>query len=156
MPRNRPRALRARTPAPRGWTETAPLRIHGLSPATSLEVHRVERHHPSFCVKAGATALALRRYRSFLRPFGGRPLYPRESWCSACPGCNAVDDVRHSRDVLHEVLQHLPPRARAELARCVRPLDQELRRRTLPDPFAPGHRGGDPWWYRRLAEPPWG
>ncbi|MFJ5231068.1 hypothetical protein ACIQBJ_14385 [Kitasatospora sp. NPDC088391] len=154
MPRNRPRALRARTPAPPRWSRTPPTRIRGLSAAASLDVHRVEREHPGFAVTAGSTAAALDRYRAFVRRFGDRPLYPRESWCGSCPGCNAVDDVRHSRDALHEVLARLPPRSRAELARLVRPLDAEFRRRTLPDPFA--GRPGEPWWYRRAAEPPWG
>jgi hypothetical protein len=97
----------------------------------------------------GATEYALRRYREFLRPPGTRPLYPRlaECWCT----WHAFEDVRHARDVLDELLTRLPPRAAAELARLVRPLDTAYARRTLPDPFAdrrPWH--GDCWWYRRL------
>ncbi|MFF0390092.1 hypothetical protein ACFYS8_15615 [Kitasatospora sp. NPDC004615] len=151
MPRNRPGALRAAAVA----FVDPPPRIRGLSAAASLDVHRAECERPSFFLRPGATGLALRRYRAFLHPFGGRPLYPRESLCPSCPGC-AGDDVRHSRDVLGEVLLFLPGRSRAELGRLVRPLDAEFRRRTLPDPFAGERLGaGLGWWHWRLGESAW-
>ncbi|MER5197255.1 hypothetical protein ACWD3J_29345 [Streptomyces sp. NPDC002755] len=151
MPRRRPRALRGERPLSRIWGPAPPLRIHGLSTRASLAVHRVECLSDSFSVYPGATDRALRRYREFLHPPGRRPLYPRESFCS-CPGCS-FDDVRHARDVLEEVMERLPERARAELVRRVKLLDAVFLRRTLPDPFA--HRREwrtQFWWYRRLAD----
>ncbi|MDY0813296.1 hypothetical protein [Kitasatospora purpeofusca] len=114
-------------------------------------MHRVEYLSASFYIHLGATDRALRRYREFLNPPGRRPLYPQKSHCS-CSGCS-FDDVRHARDVLEEILERLPERARAELGRLVEPLDTAFLRRTLPDPFA--HRRQwrtEFWWYRRLAD----
>ncbi|MGA5817554.1 hypothetical protein ACPC54_06805 [Kitasatospora sp. NPDC094028] len=156
MPRKRPRALRAQQPAPRVWAPTPPLRIPGLSLRASRDVHRVERLYPDFHLGPGATDQALRGYRAFLHPRSNRPLYPRDSECPSCPGC-AFDDVRHCRDVLDAALERLPPRARAELALLLRPLDTEYRRRTLPDPFADRREWtAHLWWHRRLADPAWG
>ncbi|EFL17293.1 predicted protein [Streptomyces sp. C] len=151
MPRRRPRRLRAEQPVSRVWGPTPPFRIHGLSARASLAVHRAEHLSDSFNIHPGATDRALRRYRDFLHEPGRRPLYPRESFCS-CTGCS-FDDVRHARDVLEEVLERLPERARAELGRLVNPMDAVFLRRTLPDPFA--HRRqwrARFWWYRRLAD----
>ncbi|MFJ5924586.1 hypothetical protein ACIQF6_18505 [Kitasatospora sp. NPDC092948] len=145
MPRNRPGALRATVAS--CVPASPPARVRGLSAAACLDVYRIEREAPSFVLYPGSTALALRRYRAFLHPFGGRPLYPRESMCPA-PRC-AIDDVRHARDVLGEALWFLPGRSRAALAGLLRPLDAEYRRRTLPDAFADPTR---PWWHRRLGE----
>ncbi len=130
--------------------------MHGLSTRASLAVHRVEHLGGSFYLHPGATERALQRYREFLRPPGRRPLYPRESSCD-CTWCS-FDDVRHARDVLEEVLERLPERARGELARLVRRLDTEFLRRTLQDPFAHRRRWRIRfWWYRRLADRPgWG
>ncbi|WP_405715418.1 hypothetical protein OG264_37430 [Streptomyces xanthophaeus] len=151
MARRRPRALRAEQSVSHVWGPTPPLRIHGLSTRASLAVHRVEYLSGSFYIHPGATDCALRRYREFLHPPGRRPLYPRESYCS-CTWCS-FDDVRHARDVLEEVLERLPERARAELSRLVKSLDAVFLHRTLPDPFA--HRRQwrtQLWWYRRLAD----
>ncbi|GHF66543.1 hypothetical protein GCM10018783_39640 [Streptomyces griseosporeus] len=132
------------------WDEPPPGRIHGLSPLTSLAVHRVERLSADYYVYPGATARALRRYEAFARAPGRRPRYPQDAECS-CRGCS-FDDVRHARDVLAEVLRHLPPRARAELGRRVAVLDAGYLRRTLPDPFAEQRQWGSGlWWRRRLA-----
>ncbi|MFJ4190584.1 hypothetical protein [Kitasatospora sp. NPDC089509] len=119
-------------------------------------MHRVEYLHPSFYIHPGGTDRALRRYREFLHPPGKSPLYPQEAVCS-CSGCS-FDDVRHARDVLEEVLERLPERARAELGRLVKPLDAVFLRRTLPDPFAHRRQWRTRfWWYRRLADRlPWG
>ncbi|MFE6710729.1 hypothetical protein [Streptomyces sp. NPDC057695] len=57
-----------------------------------------------------------------------------------------------ARDVLALTLSRLPHHARRELAALVAGLDEHLRHRTLPDPFAhrrPWHRAG-PWWHARL------
>ncbi|MEV7507075.1 hypothetical protein AB0O57_03830 [Streptomyces sp. NPDC091201] len=155
MPRRRPRALRTEQPVSRVWGPAPPFRIHGLSAAASLAVHHAEyraaRLSDSCSLHAGATDRALRRYHEFLHPPGRRPLYPREAFCS-CTGCS-FDDVRHARDMLEEVLERLPDRARAELGRLVKPMDAVFLRRTLPDPFA--HRRPwrtEFWWYRRLVE----
>ncbi|MFE1922193.1 hypothetical protein ACFW91_06440 [Streptomyces asoensis] len=151
MPRRRPGAVRAERPASSVWGPTPPVRIHGLSARASLVIHRVEYLSRGIYLDPGATDRALRRYREFLRPPGSRPLYPREAFCG-CPGCS-FDDVRYARDVLEDILRRLPERTRAELDRLVRPLDAELLRRTLPDPFA--HRRQwrtEYWWYRRLAD----
>lgn len=151
MPRRRPRALRAEQPVSRVWGPTPPFRIHGLSARASLAVHRAEHLSDSFYIHPGATNRALRRYREFLHPPGRRPLYPRESYCS-CTWCS-FDDVRYARDVLEEVLERLPERARAELGRLVKPMDAVFLRRTLPDPFVHRRQWRTQfWWYRRLAE----
>ncbi|MEU6676508.1 hypothetical protein [Streptomyces sp. NPDC046925] len=60
--------------------------------------------------------------------------------------------MRHARDVLADVLQQLPARARGELRRHVARLDDTYRARTLPDPFADRRPWrSDRWWRRRLA-----
>ncbi|MEU2286045.1 hypothetical protein ABZ614_29625 [Streptomyces sp. NPDC013178] len=149
MPRNRPGALRAHPPlAPRPRSTPPPPRIPGLSARTSLAIHRVEHDRHGHHLFPGATESALRRYRDFLSHPGHRTLYPRASVCPACPGCG-LDDVRTARDALAETLSHLPPPARTELTRALRPLDHRYRLRTLPDPRADGT---EPWWHRRLAE----
>ncbi|MFF9160512.1 hypothetical protein ACF081_09640 [Streptomyces longwoodensis] len=151
MPRRRPGALRAHRswhPAPRTRAEPPPPRIPGLSPATTLAVHRVEATYPDVLLFPGATSTALFRYRAFLVP-GRRPLYPRTAVCPSCPGC-ALDDVREARDTLAEVLRRLPPRPAAELASVLAALDGRYAARTLPDPRAPAAGGG--WWHGRLGE----
>lgn len=149
MPRRRPGALRAERRRSRLGEGPPPVRIHGLSTRTSLAIACVERLGDDYYVYPGATARALRRYREFLEPPGRRPLYPEDSECS-CRGCS-FDDVRHARDVLKEVLQRLPYRARAELKRQVVCLDAVYRARTLPDPFADRRQWRpDLWWHRRL------
>ncbi|WP_329217118.1 hypothetical protein OG352_14135 [Streptomyces sp. NBC_01485] len=161
MPRNRPGALRAdRTPGPHARPRTRdvpqPPRIRGLSARTSLAIHHVEYEGGDRHLFAGATALALHRYREFLSSPGRHTLYPRTSVCPGCPGCG-LDDVRHARDVLDETLRLLPRRPRAELARTLSALDRRYLDRTLPDPrphpatsAAPATPA--PWWHRRLGE----
>ncbi|MET8450728.1 hypothetical protein [Streptomyces sp. NPDC005209] len=152
MPRNRPGALRARRSRalPHTRETPPPVRIPGLSARTSLAIHRVESASNGFLIRVGATDEALRRYRAFLSRPGLRTLYPREAFCPSCPGC-ALDDVRHARDVLAEILPLLPPRARGELRRALLTLDRHYRTRTLPDPLAAA-RGEAPWWHGRLAD----
>lgn len=116
-----------------------------------MAIHRVERRLDPYYEYLGATERALRCYHAFLHPPGRRPRYPRAAMCS-CRGCS-FDDVRHARDVLDEVMRRLPPRARAELARRVAPLDAAYRTRTLPDPFARERQWrSEVWWRRRLAD----
>ncbi|MFB7864393.1 hypothetical protein [Streptomyces sp. NPDC056069] len=59
-----------------------------------------------------------------------------------------------ARDLLALVISRLPPRARHELALLVEGLDEELYRRTLPDPFAPRQPWYQPgeWWHHRLYD----
>ncbi|MGW0928056.1 hypothetical protein [Streptomyces sp. NPDC002644] len=155
MPRRRPGALRAPRHGPRVQEDPPqdppPGRIHGLSGRTSLAVHRAERLSDDYYVFPGATEVALRRCREFLRTPGRKPLYPQDTFCT-CRGCSLAD-VRHARDVLEEVLRMLPHRPRAELRRQVARFDARFRERTLPDPFA-GRRPWEPdvWWYHRLTE----
>ncbi|MFF2776103.1 hypothetical protein ACFVU3_14450 [Streptomyces sp. NPDC058052] len=59
-----------------------------------------------------------------------------------------------ARDLLALILSRLPHHARRELAALVDGLDEELSRRTLPDPFAHRqfwYRGGA-WWHRRAYD----
>ncbi|MET0235101.1 MAG: hypothetical protein ABW224_10720 [Kibdelosporangium sp.] len=149
MARNRPGALRAAQFRPRAWVEQFPARIHGLSSRTSTAIRQAETLDTDVYLYSGATDLALRRYRAFLRPAGHRPLYPRNAECPA-PDCS-LDDVRHARDLLDEILRLLPCRARAELGRQVAALDAVYLTRTLPDPFADRQWKSDHWWRRRLT-----
>lgn len=61
-------------------------------------------------------------------------------------------DVVTIRDQLEQELVALSPRRRRQFRRVVEPLDDELRRRTLPDPDAaatsPWHAAA--WWRQRL------
>lgn len=149
MPRKRPGALRAEQSL-RVARSLPPERIHGLSARTSAAIGRVERFSGDYYVCPGATDGALRRYRAFLLAPGRRPLYPQDAECS-CRGCS-LDDVRHARDVLEEVIQQLPPWPRAQLERQVRALDARYVQRTLPDPFAAERQWrSDLWWRCRLS-----
>lgn len=153
MPRSRPGALRTapRTAVPRTRTRAVPrpARIRGLSARTSLAIHHLEYEDGNDLpfLFPGATALALHRYREFVKTPGRRILYPRPSVCPGCPGCG-LDDVRNARDVLDDALRLLPPRPRGELARTVRALDRRYMDRTLPDP----RPQRAPWWHHRLGE----
>ncbi|MFG3343667.1 hypothetical protein ACGF1Z_01230 [Streptomyces sp. NPDC048018] len=67
--------------------------------------------------------------------------------------CEREENVALARDLLDLVVRRLPPRPRRDLESLLAPMDDELRRRTLPDPFAyrhPHRRGG--WWHRRLYD----
>lgn len=137
MPRRRPGALRASQWRPARRTLR---RIRGLSPRTTALIHHLEGRHPDLHL---GTEVALRLYRWFLAQ-PGRHLYLERTACP-CPGGH-FDDTASARDAIEEILRLLPPRPRRELAAIVRPLDEELRRRTLPDPGAPP----GPWWRRLL------
>jgi hypothetical protein len=115
-----------------------------------MSIHRAERLSGDYVIFPGVTDLALRRYRAFLRPVGRRPLYPRDARCP-CRSCS-LDDVRHARDVLDDIMRQLPTRARSELSRHVARLDSAYRTRTLPDPFARCRQWHpERWWRRRLS-----
>ncbi|MEU3463994.1 hypothetical protein ABZ721_29085 [Streptomyces sp. NPDC006733] len=155
MPRRRPGALRAANPAPPVWGPGT-ARIPGLSERTCAEIERAEREHDDAWpglwdgLWEGAVEAALKNYRAFLRR-PGRYLdlcFP----ASPHPG-SALVDVANARDILEEALHRLPPAARAELGRLVAGLDAELRRRTLPDPYAWRRRPWPgAWWRGRLYD----
>ena len=116
--------------------------IPGVSRRALVAIATLETRNP--CV--GSVGQALERYRHFLRR-PGRWLYI--PWPD-CPWCDPVD----ARDELEIALRALPRAARRELRRVIAPLDEELRRRTLPDPMvSPSHSSdGAGWWRRRLYE----
>ncbi|WIX76839.1 hypothetical protein QRX50_36240 [Amycolatopsis carbonis] len=95
---------------------------------------------------AGYFVKAFDRYRRFLRQPGRWSYVP---WPD-CPCCDPVD----ARDELEAAVRALPHDARADLRRVLAPLDDEFRRRTLPDPKAssisPWHAAA--WWRQRLHE----
>ncbi|MFF7776214.1 hypothetical protein ACFZCG_17510 [Streptomyces tanashiensis] len=150
--------LRAQDVTPRQAYRAAslmpwPTRIDELSGRTVSAIHREEfRRPPDEGLGPGDTRTALRSYRTFLaRP--GRYLYLLRTTCG-CDDCELGENVAVARDLLDLVLSRLPARARGELAALVGELDEELRRRTLPDPFAyrqPWHQGGG-WWHGRIFD----
>lgn len=161
MPRRRPGALRAQNLALRDlWRPDGPyattarrraFRMDGLSGPVVAAVLRAEASRPpDEGLGPGDTAAALRCIRRFLaRP--GRYLYPEKTVCG-CTECERGSNPAAARDVLTLTLSRLPRHARREFAVLVAGLDEELRRRTLPDPFAhrqPWHRPG-PWWHTRI------
>ncbi|WP_370416607.1 hypothetical protein [Streptomyces fradiae] len=155
MPRKRPGALRAQNQMPRRMygSAGAPPRIDRLSGRTASAIHAEESRRPrDEGLGPGDTRIALKCFRTFLaRP--GRPLYVRRTVCG-CDDCELGENVAVARDLLALVLSRLPPhRARRELAALVAELDEELRRRTLPDPFAYRQtwRGGG-WWHGRIYD----
>ncbi len=129
-----------------------PARISGLSSRTVAAIHRVEFQRLDKGLLPGDTQTALRCYRWFLaRP--GRYLYLTATVCG-CYECALTEDIAIARDLIELVLARLPHRARQELAALVAVLDEELYRRTLPDPLA--HRrpwsSGEQWWHHRLYD----
>jgi hypothetical protein len=169
MPRKRPGAIRASQHtggAARQWAREGGCPIDRLSAATNAAV-RVVEHSGYFgrytrggdCydpdpfhehVRPGRTAAFLLKYRSFLRQPGGK-LRLEASPCPACPSCQ-YEDVALVRDALEAVTRLLPPSARAEMRRLLSRLDEDFRRRTLPDSGPRTRWTGEPlpWWYRRL------
>ncbi|THA47821.1 hypothetical protein E6R62_30170 [Streptomyces sp. A1136] len=146
MPRRRPGALRAPHVRLSGWGR--PCRIDRLSRRTSAAVHRLERRADIDDVWPGCVEVALHWYRQFLAQ-PGRYLEIPYAVCP-CPS-DSLEDVAEARDMLERVLPLLPAPARQELEDTVVRLDEELWRRTLPDPFAgrdPWRRGA--WWHYRL------
>ncbi|RKT84605.1 hypothetical protein [Saccharopolyspora antimicrobica] len=134
MPRKRPGALRAdrsdhRRPIRRG-------------PSAELDEVTVRRLYWRVRVEG-----PLERYRRFLRQPGRRLYLPRADLYSP-------HDPAEARDELERLKSELPPRARGELRRMLAPLDEELRRRTIRDPYAAsvGRLYGTPWWWHRLRE----
>ncbi|MET7641108.1 hypothetical protein [Streptomyces sp. NPDC005438] len=124
-----------------------------MSARTRAAIARIEREAKAVdSLDPGTTHAALQTYRRFLAG-PGRYRYTPLSDCS-CPDCE-LEDVAVARDRIQQVLERLPRRPRRELAALVAPLDRQLERRTLPDPFAHLHpyRSRRPWWGRRLTGP---
>jgi hypothetical protein len=69
-----------------------------------------------------------------------------------CRECS-LEGVLEARDAIELVLQKLPSRARQEVTQLIAGLDEELYRRTLPDPYScrlPSQGTG--WWHFRLHD----
>ncbi|GAA2898333.1 hypothetical protein GCM10010517_63440 [Streptosporangium fragile] len=142
MPRRRPSALRAHS-----WASPRSHRplpeVPGISSRTRAAIARIEFEHQYLW--PGAVAEALAEYRQFLRQ-PGRYLYVSNP---DCPFCYPVE----ARDTLEHALRRLRHPARTELSRITAKLDEELQRRTLPDPRPRLPSGPfDGWWYHRLYE----
>jgi hypothetical protein len=170
MPRKRPGAIRVTQHAAgrtvRQWVREDGAPIDRLSPATTAVVRTVEfggdlgrLRRSGECydpdpfnehVRPGRTAAFLLEYRKFLRR-PGRRLRLETSICPACPGCR-YQDLADVRDALEAVTRSLPSAARAEMRRLLDRLDDDLRRRTLPDTFPRTSWDGEPlpWWHRRI------
>ncbi|RQX17629.1 hypothetical protein DDE19_10730 [Micromonospora ureilytica] len=142
MARRSPGALRA--PLKSAGRNAVRLRpIDGLSKGANAAIVRLEGTHPGFV----PVATALDGYRRAIRR-SGRWLDLGDD-CS-CPGC----DVLYQRDVLGDAMRRLPTAAFRELRRVVEPLDEEFRRKTLPDPRAAELSAwhAQAWWRQRIRE----
>lgn len=59
--------------------------------------------------------------------------------------------INDARDDLEWVMRHLPPGAKRDFGRLITPIDEELERRTLPEP---NHieSAMDGWWWTRMRD----
>ncbi|MFI2738798.1 hypothetical protein [Streptomyces sp. NPDC018711] len=59
--------------------------------------------------------------------------------------------INDARDDLERAMRHLPPGAQRDLGRLIAHIDEELQRRTLPEPH---HTELAPfgWWWTRMRE----
>jgi len=138
MPRRRPKTVRGKQWRPRGGV--AARRIRGVSARTRAAVRRVEDERS----RPNAVADALSRFEWVFRQ-PGRYLNASQTWQ---PGL----EVEYARDVLEEVMLHLPPGARRDLARLVDRIDDEFERRTLPNPGPITDQTVGGWWWSRIRE----
>ncbi|MEV0934444.1 hypothetical protein ACIBMX_43015 [Streptomyces phaeochromogenes] len=143
MPRRRPGAVRAERWQPSRHVTVR--RIGGVSALTRAAVRRVEAEH----LWPGAAANALATYESVLR-LPGQDL---AAWLIDvnCPCCCALE----ARDTLEDALYRLPTGARTDLRRRLARADEELARRTLPEPWrreTPQWQPPGAWWRQRLLE----
>lgn len=135
MPRRRPKAVRAERQRPR-WQYPV-LRVPGVSARTRAAIRRVEDQE----MWPNAVAKALSCFEwAFKEP--GRYL---DASAFESPG------VGDARDDLAWAMLYLPPGAKRDLGRLITRIDEELERRTLPDPnyneWATTH-----WWWSRMRE----
>ncbi|MFI6276987.1 hypothetical protein [Streptomyces sp. NPDC050988] len=143
MPRRRPGAVRAERWRPSRHVTVR--RIGGVSARTRAAVRRIEAEH----LWRDAVADSLATYESALR----LPWQDLAAWLIDvnCPCCCPLE----ARDTLEDALYRLPPGARADLRRRLARADEELARRTLPEPLRRGTPQWQPpgaWWRQRLLE----
>ncbi len=157
MPRRRPRVLRAQRVPRQVYADTGSWGV-GLPkrwrPSRRIvSAIRREEYRSSFGEGwwPGAALEAIDAYRAFLaRP--GKYLYLLLS-ISGSQDQELRENVAVARDLLEVVVHRLPTRARRDLEALLAEMDDELRRRTLPDPLAyrqPYRRGG--WWHWRIYD----
>ncbi len=123
--------------------------IPGLSARALAEVARIERDRPGFQPGKGYDA-----YRAWLAvaELPGNVVY-----FGTPVGCGYDEEHVYYyadgwRDVLETLVCGLSPPSERELRGVLAPLDERLRRRTLPDPAAPPAPDAY-WWRRRLRKP---
>ena len=136
MARRSPAAVRAALPRrlPPGATFSV---IDGLTAGTVGRIQVLERSR----LGPGSVARALAEWK--------RAVHRRDVSAMledvvrhGCPCC----DPTEAREVLHQAMALLEPRARRELRAKVEPLDNLFRDRTIHDPQA---AAGQPWWRQR-------
>ena len=99
------------------------------------DIHRVEAAR----LRPGDIATAFRELQRYARVAHQY----RAHWDLGCPCCEPL-----TRESLDLALQALPSRSRAALRALIHPSDEEIRRKTLPDPASPPDW---PWWQRRIS-----
>lgn len=109
--------------------------ISGLPRWVLADIHRVEATH----LRPGHVATAVRDLREYARVAHRTGA----SLTLECPCCEP-----DTRWTLEEALRALPPRSRKALRAVIAKFDEEIRRKTLPDPAAPPEW---PWWERRIS-----
>ncbi|WP_326566310.1 hypothetical protein VSH64_31110 [Amycolatopsis rhabdoformis] len=106
-----------------------------MPPWVVADIHRVEARE----LRPGQVGRAVRDLRQYARD-------SHRVGSAASLGCPCCEPG--TRWTLEVALQALPPRSRVALRALLRPFDDEIRRKTLPDPTAPPD---SPWWERRVA-----
>ncbi|MEV4598463.1 hypothetical protein AB0K15_13745 [Amycolatopsis sp. NPDC049253] len=123
MARRPPAAVRAALPVrPRQGRPFSV--IAGLPRWVLADVHRVE----ATVLGPGRVATAVRDLREYAR-------VAHRTGASRTLGCQCCEP--DTRWTLAEALRALPPRSRKALRAVVETSDEEIRRKTLPDPTAP-------------------
>lgn len=107
----------------------------GLPRWVLADIHRVEATQ----LRPGDIATAFRELQRYARVAHQY----RAHWALGCPCCEPP-----ARETLDLALRALPSRSRAALRAIIRPFDDEIRRKTLPDPAGPPDW---PWWQRRIS-----
>jgi len=137
MPRKRPGIIR-QSRAHRATWRTVP-HVPRLPGSAQQDVSQIElwtaRNWARFGLWPGAVAEAFTGWSATARNPALRHFHP----CGCCG--------RSSRTILQEALDQLPSSSAAALAALIKPLDEQYRRRTLPNPLSTGDH---PWWERRI------
>jgi hypothetical protein len=141
MPRKRPGIIR-QARAHRATWRTEP-HVPGLPGLAQQEVSQIglwtARDWARSGLWPGAVAEAFTGWSATARNPARRQFHP----CGCCG--------RSSRTILQEALDQLPGPSAAALAALIKPLDEQYRNRTLPNPLITENR---PWWERRIR-PGW-